>query len=120
MPSTPTLPVAVDRAYDLWLWLDARVGDMPAWVRHALGARILDTVLALLDLLLQAAYAPRGGAEQRTALQEANRRVAFLRLLLRGARDRRHLATGQHAWAAERLDEIGRMVGAWLRATTRP
>ena len=33
MPSAPSLPAAVEAAYALWLWLDARVVDFPT---HAL------------------------------------------------------------------------------------
>jgi len=43
-----------------------------------------------------------------------------LRLLLRGARERRYLSTGQHDHAIEGLGELGRMIGGWLRSSLAP
>jgi hypothetical protein len=111
----PTLPVAVERAYDLWLWLDARVVDFPAHARHSMGRRTLDAAIDLLEALLAATYAPARSAEAARALADANRRLALLRLLLRGARERRYVSVAQHEHAAERLAELGRMVGGWAR-----
>jgi hypothetical protein len=109
------LPAAVERTYDLWLWLDARVADFPVHARHGIGRRMLDTVLDLLAALLRAAYAPRGTDRLCAALDSANEHAALLRLLLRGARERRYLAVGQYEHAAERLVEIGKMAGAWRK-----
>lgn len=111
----PTVPVAVERAYDLWLWLDAHAVNLPAHARAALGARVLDASLDLLDTLLKTAYEPRGSTARPSLLRHANQRVALLRYLLRGLRDRKHLSADQHAYAIERLDAIGRMVGAWSK-----
>ncbi len=118
MKTTPSLPAVVERAYELWLWLDAHVVNLPAHTRAALGARTLDAALDLLDALLVAAYAPRASDDHVRALRSANQRVALLRFLLRGLRDRKHLSLDQHAYAAERLDTIGRMTGAWRRSPT--
>jgi hypothetical protein len=60
-------------ACDLWLWLDARLVDLPAWVRLALGGRIADTAIDLLACLTDATWLPtdgwkRGGAPPRNAV----------------------------------------------------
>jgi hypothetical protein len=118
LPSRPTLPVAVERAYDVWLWLDARVADFPTYARHSIGARILDAAIDLLDAYLCATYAPARSEEGGRALVRANQRLALLRLLLRGARERRYLSVAQHEHVAECLAELGRMTGAWLKHAT--
>lgn len=110
--------MVVERAYDLWLWVDARVVDFPAHARHSLGRRLRDAAIDLLALLLRATYAERESGRRRDALSEANEHIALLRLLLRGARERRYLSIDQHEHAAERVVEIGRRVGAWLKKTT--
>jgi hypothetical protein len=112
----PPLPVAIERAYELLVWLDGRVHDFPAAARSMVGRRIVDAAVDLLDELLGATYAPGGSEAARSALERANGRLALLRLLVRLARDRRYLSTAQHEHAAERLVEVGRMVGGWLRA----
>lgn len=114
-PSSFTPPIAVDRAYDLWLWLEGRVADFPTVVRHQLGQRILDTVLELMNQLLIATYSTGRSAERLQALNHSNQRIAFLRMLLRGARERRHISIDQHEFAATRVAQLGVMVGAWLR-----
>ncbi|MEZ4298578.1 MAG: four helix bundle protein [Polyangiaceae bacterium] len=110
--------MAVERAYDLWLWLDARVTDFPAHARHGVGHAILGASIDLMTSLLRATYTPREDPRAREALAASNGHLALLRLLLRGARERRYLAIGQHEHAVERLAELGRMVGGWWKRTT--
>lgn len=112
-------PPVVDRVYDLWIWLGHRHVDLPAHARATIGRRILDTMLDLLDLTLQAMYEPRHAPAFDDVLKRGNHRVALLRYLLRGALDQRYLAPKQHAYAIERLDEVGRMLGAWRRSARR-
>ncbi len=115
-----TLPIAVDRAYAIWLWLDGRLVDFPAAARPLAGRRMSDAAIDLLDALLEATYARASSAGPRAdALGRANQRLALLRLLLRGARERRYLSIAQHDHAVEQLGELGRMIGGWLRATIR-
>ena len=114
-----SLPVAVIAAYDLWLWIDARLVDFPVWTRHALGRRLGDTAIDVLEGLTAATYARRGSRDSIAALARANQRLALLRLLLRGARDRRYLSVSQHEHTIERTAELGRMIGGWLRAAAK-
>ena len=111
----PSLPVAVEQAYALWIWLDERVMGLPAHVRTATGARVLTTAVDVLDLLLCAAYEPRGSVHRPEYLRSANQRLALLRFLLRGLRDRKHISLDQHAYVVELVDTLGRQVGAWSR-----
>ncbi len=82
-------------------------------VGAAMGAHLLDHALAVLDHATRAAWLPREAPRLAQEITEANHRVQMLRLLLRGARDRRHLSEDQHAHAVEQLDTIGRQLGAW-------
>jgi hypothetical protein len=119
-PSSFTPPVIVDRAYQLWLWLEGRVTDFPTVVRHQLGKRILDTALDIMNELLIATYSPGQSLKRLQALQSSNQRIAFLRMLLRGARECHHISIDQHEHVAGRVAEIGAMVGAWIKkAQTR-
>jgi hypothetical protein len=115
-----SLPGAVLAAYDLWIWLDGRLADFPAWARHGAGRRIGDAAIDVIDGLLEATYLPRGDPGRRVALTRANQRLALLRLLLRGARDRRYLSVDQHEHAAVRAVELGQMIGGWLRSMPKP
>lgn len=119
-PPAPSPANAVDLAYRLWLWLDERVAAAPRDVRHGTGARMVALAESLMECLVRATYAKRGSPSRTDALAQANVHIAMLRLLVRGCRERRHLSVSQYDHASERLVELGRMVGGWLRAAGAP
>jgi hypothetical protein len=92
---------------------------MPSHVRAALGARMLDAIFDLLDLTLRVAFEPSQSAEIPALLKRCNQHVTFLRYLLRIALERRYFAEGQHTFAIEKLDEVGRVLGGWRRSLPR-
>ncbi|MBI4705673.1 MAG: four helix bundle protein [Deltaproteobacteria bacterium] len=112
------LPAVVELGYGAWLWLDERCAAFPAAARRQLGHRILDAALDALADTTEAAVLPRGQARE-ARLCAANRALTLLRILLRGARDRRYLSVGQHEHAMRLVDDWGRQVGGWLRAERR-
>ena len=67
-------------------------------------------------MLVEAAYA----GQKEGLLGEANGRVNRTRYLLRLAKDLKLLSLDSYGFAAERLDEIGRMVGGWRKVAGRP
>lgn len=110
------MPNAVDLAYRLWLWFDARAASMPRTAQHGTGARMVATSESLMASLVRATYAKRGSDDRAEALAEANVHVAMLRLLTRGCRERKLLSVSQYEHAAEHLVALGRMIGGWQRA----
>ena len=71
--------------------------------------------LDLLLLLVESAYSQN----KATLLQQASTKVNGIRYLLRLAKDLKLLSLDSYAFAAERLDEIGRMVGGWRKSAAR-
>jgi hypothetical protein len=116
-PEHKVFPLAavVERGFDAWLWVDARVAAFPVVARRQLGHRLVDALLDALTLTTEASYTPRGH-ERLVLLGQANRRLAVARILLRGARERRHLSVAQHEHAMELLDDWGRQLGGWIKA----
>lgn len=111
----PARATAVEAGFACWLWLDARVTDFPTSARRQLGHRALDATLDALSATTEASYLRRGPARVEL-LASANRKLALLRILLRGARERRHISVGQHEHAMKLVDAWGRQLGGWLRA----
>jgi|GEM_PF-1236186 len=111
----PTPASVIEDTYQAWLWLDERASGFPALARRQVGHRALDAILDALTAVTEAAYLPRGAPRARR-LADANRSLTVLRILLRGARDRRYLSLGQHEHAMKLVDGIGRQVGGWLRS----
>jgi len=117
MPQTPSSEPAlvVQRAYDLALWLLPKSEKFSRAYRFSLGDRIVSTTLDLLTALVEAAYSTQKSA----LLDQANRRANTLRYLLRMAKDLRLLSADSQAYAAARLEEIGRMIGGWRKSIAR-
>jgi hypothetical protein len=66
----------------------------------------------LLELLLQAKYSRRPSG----LLQDANLKLEILRFQMRMAKDLQCLRTNSYAFASKGIDEIGRLIGGWLRS----
>lgn len=92
-----------------------RTAKMPKAVRFTFAQRIDGLALDVVGLLAEARYT--GGARKQGALREIDLRLVQLRLLLRVAHDRRYIDSGGYEHVVRHLDEAGRMVGGWRRAT---
>jgi hypothetical protein len=116
-PTSNPVPgaIVVGKTYDLVLWIVQKVEKFPKSYRFSVGQRLIDTGLDLLLLLVEAAYR----RDKREALRTAGIRTNALRYLLRLAHDLKLLSGSAYAFAAEHLDEVGRMVGGWERSTAR-
>ena len=58
------------------------------------------------------------GEGRLTALKELNLIIEKLRVLWRLVNARGWISAGQLLFSARKLDEIGRMAGGWVKATT--
>ena len=103
---------AVELHYRFILWLVPTLDRFPRAQRFLLGDRIQGTALDVLEALVEATYTRRRASH----LSRANLGVEKLRFLLRLAHDLRHLDHRRYEYAARRLDETGRKIGAWTRA----
>ena len=108
-------PVAVEKAYDFVLWLLPKVENFPKAHRFTVGERLTTHGLDLLTSLVEAAYS----REKAGLLDQAIRKVNSTRLLLRMAKDLKLMSIDAYGFSAEKLDEIGRMVGGWSKAAGR-
>ena len=105
-------PIAVVKTYDLLLWLLPKVEKFNRSFRFTVGDRMVNLGLDLLLLLVEAACS----TEKAGLLDGANRRANGLRYLLRLAKDLHLLTLDSYGFAAERLDEVGRMIGGWQKS----
>ena len=51
----------------------------------------------------------------KASLPEANRRLQTVRILVRLCCDRELISHRQYVYAAEKLTEVGRMLGGWIK-----
>ena len=111
MDSTP-LPV-IDRSYELVKWFLNHLAKFPRSHRYGLGKRIEDQLYGVFEAVTRAQYSR--GEDKCRLLEAANLDLEILRFLCRMAHELRMLPHGSHEYAVRELDEIGRMIGGWIR-----
>ena len=113
---TPNTPLFV-KTHDFVLWLIRHTQRFPKNLGHTLTHKLEWTALEFQQSLLMA-NAVRGAARLKY-LEEADGRLAILRALLTLTQDLELLAANQVQYSAERLEELGRLLGAWKKGTDR-
>ena len=104
--------VVITKTYDLILWSCNHTGRFPRQHRFVLGERRERSLYDLLETLIQAKYS----RERTPLLNDANLKLEILRFQVRLAKDLECLQVKSYAFAAKQIDEIGKLVGGWLRS----
>ena len=107
--------VVVQRAYEFNLWLLRKVERFPRSFRFSVGDRLVARAFEVVEGLTAAAWA----RDKRASLERALSDINGLRILLRTATDLGLLKDNAPEFVATKLEEIGRMAGAW-RKSLRP
>jgi hypothetical protein len=103
---------ALEKAYQFVLWLIPTVEKFPRSQKFLLGDRLQATALDMLEGLIEATYT----RDAAVILRRVNLLLERLRVLSRLAKDLACLDLRRYEFAARAVDEIGRMVGGWLKA----
>jgi len=101
----------VQRSYDLCAGLYEHVNRFPRAQRTLLGRVILEDALRMLVGLTVANRRP----DKHQSLAEASGRLDALRITLRLSRQLGYLSNGGYERLAVAADEVGRMLGGWLK-----
>jgi hypothetical protein len=104
---------ALEATYRFLLWLVPAVEKFPRSQKFLLGDRIQATALDVLERLIEATYT----RARRPMLAAANLGIEKLRLLFRLSFDLKFLDMRRYEHAARSLDEIGRLIGGWRKAS---
>ncbi len=112
----PDTPLFV-KTHDFLLWLIRHTQRFPKNLRHTYTHRLESAALTFQEALLMA-NAVRG-PERSKWLGHADGRLVCVRALLRLAYALQLLGGNQVKHAAERVDELGRLLGAWKKGTDR-
>ena len=101
------------RTYDFLLWLLPQAVKLPRAYRFTLAERLQARALDFQETLIAAGLA--SGAVRGRWLQRADTQLAQLRQALRLCHDLSLITLRQYEHAAERLTEIGRLLGGWRK-----
>lgn len=87
---------------------------MPKQDRHTIGERIQNICLDLAESLIFASRTDKSG--KMGYLEQAATKLDLLKLLLRLAEDTKAIPTKRYVKLSEKLQEIGKMLGGWIRS----
>ncbi len=107
--------VIYQKTYDFMLWLHPVVNKFPKAQRFVLGQRIENAILDLIHHMIVA----NSVRDKTVALQQASVGLDELRILIRLAKDLRFVSIRQYELAAERMNEIGRLLYGWMSRFSR-
>ena len=107
--------LVITKTYDLLLWSCRHTSRFPRNHRFVLGERIERNLYDLLETLIRARYT----RQRQPLLDQANLTLEILRFQMRLAKDLQCLKTNSYGFAARAIDEIGRLVGGWLKSAGR-
>ena len=108
----------VQRGYDFYRELYLVVEKMPKRDKYTLGEKLGKTTLDLMELLIAASYADKD--KKLSPLHHANTKLDLLKILVRLAEGIKAVPSKKYLLLQEKLQEIGRMLGGWIRSTKAP
>ena len=104
--------VIYQKMYDFILYLFPIVDRFPKHEKFALCVNIKSCCIEIARLIVRA----NKTKNKRPLLFDVDVCLEELRLLLRLARDRRHLSNKSYEHSARQLGEVGRLLGGWIKA----
>ncbi|MBM4055982.1 MAG: diversity-generating retroelement protein Avd [Planctomycetes bacterium] len=96
--------------YDFIVWFSGKIGAYPKKYNYSLGERVINTLLDILERLIEARYS---GKKKSHFLRQSNILIEKLRYLIRLSKDLQCITIKEYEYAAKKLHDIGCMVGGW-------
>jgi len=105
------LPI-FEKTYELILWLYPLINKFPKSQRFVLGQQI---ETAALEILKGVIYANQERYKT-PVLSKISVELDILRILIRLSHDLKFIGIRQYQFGAEKINEIGKMLGGWLKS----
>lgn len=102
------------KIYDFVIVFSDYAAKFPKKDRFSLGARIENNILELLMFIMRANYGQ--SVTRLNLLNEGSIKLDMIKVLVRLAKDKKALHPNQYLILEERLHEIGRMLGGWIKS----
>jgi len=101
------------KAYDLYLFIYGLRNNIPKQDRYALWLRVEKTSLDVLEGILHASALYK--EEKKSVLDRTSIDLNMLRMFVRLSKDTKLIEAGKYAQIQQHIDEIGRMLGGWIK-----
>jgi hypothetical protein len=103
------------KAYDLLQYLHKEIAGFPKYEKPVLGRRIYDSLLQILEYIITA----NEETDKYLHLKKASVELEKLRIFIRLAFDLRLISVKKYGFACQCIDEIGRMLGGWIKVCSK-
>ncbi|MHB8579172.1 MAG: diversity-generating retroelement protein Avd [Ignavibacteriaceae bacterium] len=107
--------IIYQKTCDLLLWLHPVVNKFPKTQRFVLGQRIENKTLDLIHSMIVA----NAERDKSATLKQASVELDELRILIRLSKDLHFVNIKQYGVAAEKMNEIGRLLSGWINKFSR-
>lgn len=104
----------ITRTYDFTLWMLPHIANFSRQHRFTLGNHVEETLLEILEALVEASYS----RDKLPLLNRANLRLERLRYLVRLCKDLHLLNLKQYEFAIEAMLAVGNEIGGWTKHQT--
>ncbi|MFH1233669.1 MAG: diversity-generating retroelement protein Avd [Patescibacteria group bacterium] len=104
--------ILFQKFYDFTLWIYPTINKFPKTQRFVLGQQISNTVLEILKKIIQANAEKYKVPYQKQISIELDK----LRILMRLSKDLKFLSVKQYEFSADKINEIGRLLGGWIKS----
>jgi hypothetical protein len=109
--------LVIDKTYELLKWFLGRLEKFPRSHRYGLGQRLETRLYDVFEALVHAKYAT--AHDKAADLAAVNLELEVVRMLSRLSHELGFLPNKSYEYAAREINEIGRMVGGWLKQQQR-
>lgn len=103
--------IIFEKAYTFTLWIYAAASKFPKQQRFVLGQQLGNASLEVLRGIIRA----NAARNKAPLLYQLSVDLDTLRIFIRLAHDLRFLSGKQYVHAAERVNEIGKLLGGWMK-----
>lgn len=101
-------------AYAFW---NEVLNKFPKTQRHVLGTKCAEYLLQILELTLASAHTGEA-KEKATSLRQASVKLDTLKLLIRLCKNCKCISNSSYLQMESQLQEVGRMLGGWLKSVS--
>lgn len=105
--------IIYQKYYDLMLYSLPIIGRFPKDQRFILGQQIENQMIEIAKMIVHANKL----RQKKGKLYEIDIELEKLRFLIRLSKDLRIMTVSKYGHHCERLDEVGRLLGGWLKTT---
>ena len=102
-----------EKMYEFILWMNHAIIKFPKQQRFVLGQRIENITLGILSTII----ITNQEFDKTKGIKSISIQLDILRTYIRLAKDFKILSIRQYMFACEKLNEIGKMLGGWMKVT---